>query len=239
MVGSTLDPEMAGHDAGLGRRHRHRRRRALRRDAAAAPRRWPSRSPRPAAPRPAPPRRGPRSPQPLRRAGGASRRASFADHHVAEVEREELFAEPERGAAVPQPGPLERTAPFGQPKFEHAAGQRAPAGEPSPEALRRLQAAVQNVPKAQPMVRPRPSPPPREAERHEPADDQQPDPQDDRPGRPRAGPRPRRTAEPEPRAAQHAASRPSRIPSANASTFRPSFDGRPTDGRGTSPPTHA
>ena len=62
---------------------------------------------------------------------------------------------------VPQPGAIQRTAPFGSPKFED--GERR-AGEPSPDALRRLQAAVQNVPKAQPMVRPV-QPPAREAER--------------------------------------------------------------------------
>jgi cell division protein FtsZ len=61
---------------------------------------------------------------------------------------------------VPQPGAT-RTAPFGQPKFEDAA--RVP-GEPSSEALRRLQAAVQSVPKAAPMVRQVASQP-REAER--------------------------------------------------------------------------
>ena len=91
------------------------------------------------------------------------REPSFADHRVAaEDEREALFAEPE-AAAVPQPGGLQRTAPFGQPKFEGDGERRA--GEPSPDALRRLQAAVQNVPKAQPMVRPI-APPAREPERH-------------------------------------------------------------------------
>jgi cell division protein FtsZ len=91
-----------------------------------------------------------------------ARATSFADHRQAgEIEREELFAEPE-AAAVPQPG-LHRTAPFGQPKFGEDADRRS--GEPSPDALRRLQAAVQNVPKAQPMVRQVASPP-RETERH-------------------------------------------------------------------------
>jgi hypothetical protein len=86
---------------------------------------------------------------------------SFADHRV-EVEHEELFTEPDAAPAVPQPGGVQRTAPFGQPKFED--GERRP-GEPSTEALRRLQAAVQNVPKAQPMVRPVAGQP-REPERH-------------------------------------------------------------------------
>ena len=73
-----------------------------------------------------------------------------------------LFDEPQ--AEVPQPAALERTAPFGQPKLGDGEARRA--GEPSPDALKRLQAAVQNVPKAQPMVRPVASQPPREAERH-------------------------------------------------------------------------
>jgi cell division protein FtsZ len=89
-----------------------------------------------------------------------SRSPNFADHQVAEEERAELFAEPQ--AVVPQPSALERTAPFGQPKFD---GDRR-AGEPSPDALRRLQAAVQNVPKAQPMVRSVGEAPAREPERH-------------------------------------------------------------------------
>ena len=90
------------------------------------------------------------------------RTPSFADHRVAEEERAVLFAEPEV-TAVPQPGGLQRTAPYGQPKFDEAEARRP--GEPSPEALRRLQAAVQNVPKAQPMVRPI-APPAREPERN-------------------------------------------------------------------------
>ena len=65
---------------------------------------------------------------------------------------------------VPQPAEMQRTAPYGQPKIG-AAGQDRRPGEPSPDALRRLQAAVQNVPKAQPMVRPLASSP-REAERN-------------------------------------------------------------------------
>ncbi len=80
----------------------------------------------------------------------AAHSPNFADHRVAaEVERAELFAEPQ--VSVPQPGGLERTAPYGQPKLDGSAPR---AGEPSPDALRRLQAAVQAVPKTQPMVRP-------------------------------------------------------------------------------------
>jgi cell division protein FtsZ len=135
MVGSTLDPEMAGMmrvsvvATGIDA--------TARSDAMPMPKRVAE--PVAAAPKPAP--------EPVAASAPAP---SFADHHrVAEAERAGLFAEPE---AVPQPGALERTAPFGQPKFE-ASEPRRP-GEPSPEALRRLQAAVQNVPKAQPMVRP-------------------------------------------------------------------------------------
>jgi cell division protein FtsZ len=144
MVGSTLDPEMAGMmrvsvvATGIDA--------TARSDAMPMPKRVAE--PVAAAPKPAP--------EPVAASAPAP---SFADHHrVAEAERAGLFAEPE---AVPQPGALERTAPFGQPKFE-ASEPRRP-GEPSPEALRRLQAAVANVPKAQPMVRTLAQP--REAER--------------------------------------------------------------------------
>jgi cell division protein FtsZ len=57
----------------------------------------------------------------------------------------------DQSGAVPQPHAFQRTAPYGQPKIQ-GDGQPRP-GDPSPEALRRLQAAVSNVPKAQPMVR--------------------------------------------------------------------------------------
>jgi cell division protein FtsZ len=104
-----------------------------------------------AAPRPAAQLRPELQPQPQPQPEPV-RTPSFADHQVAEVERETLFAEPE--ASVPQPtAAQQRTAPFGAPKFEGGETPRQP-GEPSPDALRRLQAAVQNVPKAQPMVRP-------------------------------------------------------------------------------------
>jgi cell division protein FtsZ len=155
MVGSTLDPEMAGQmrvsvvatgiDAVAKSEAMPTPRRATEPVAAPAPKPAAQVQPRP---EPLP------EPEPLRA-------ASFADHRqAAQVEREELFAEPE-AAALPQPA-LQRTAPFGQPKFEGEARQ---PGEPSPDALRRLQAAVQNVPKAQPMVRPV-APQPRETERH-------------------------------------------------------------------------
>jgi cell division protein FtsZ len=86
--------------------------------------------------------------------------ASFADAQIADEERASLQVGAE--SEVPQPASLERTAPFGAPKFE-GGGTRQP-GDPSPEALRRLQAAVQSVPKAAPMVR-QIAPQPRDQER--------------------------------------------------------------------------
>jgi cell division protein FtsZ len=148
MVGSTLDPEMAGVmrvsvvatgiDAVAKSDAMPMPRRAAEPVAAPAPRPAPAPQPRPAA--------AEYRAEPI---AAPAREPSFADHHhSAEVEREELFAEPE--AATPQPGTPHRTAPFGAPKGEIP---RQP-GDPSPDALRRLQAAVQNVPKAPPMVRP-------------------------------------------------------------------------------------
>ncbi len=154
MVGSTLDPEMAGQmrvsvvATGI--------------DAVAKSEAMPL--PRKAAEpvAEAAPAAAPAQPEPRPELEPAVARApSFADARVAEVERETLFAEPEAAPAVPQPASsLQRTAPFGQPKFE-GDGKR---GEPSADALRRLQTAVQNVPKAQPMVRSVASPP-RDADR--------------------------------------------------------------------------
>jgi cell division protein FtsZ len=150
MVGSTLDPEMAGMmrvsvvATGIDAAARSEAlplplpRRAAEPAAAPIPAPRPTAQPEPMAARPEP------QPEPMR--------PSFADHHL-EAEREQLFAEPET-APVPQPAAVERTAPFGSPKFGAADGQPRRPGEPSPEALRRLQAAVANVPKAQPMVRP-------------------------------------------------------------------------------------
>ncbi len=81
------------------------------------------------------------------------------------AERREFFAEPLAADTPPQPAQaFERTAPFGEPKIE-GRGEVEPRrpGEPSPDALRRLQRAVQNVPKAAPMS---PSAAPRDAERN-------------------------------------------------------------------------
>ena len=77
-------------------------------------------------------------------AAAAAAARNFADHNVARVaddERAELFAEPAVQAPVPQPA-------------VRADGQPRRAGEPSTEALERLQRAVQNVPKSQPMMQP-------------------------------------------------------------------------------------
>ena len=150
MVGSTLDPEMAGVmrvsvvATGI--------------DAAVKAE---AQEPRRAEPAPAPQAAPVRATSPIAAAVAAARPAaapvapsvapapSFADAQAAEDERVQLAA---LEAEVPQPTGLERTAPFGAPKFEGGLAARQ-AGDPSPEALRRLQAAVQNVPKAQPMVR--------------------------------------------------------------------------------------
>ncbi|HET9069442.1 MAG TPA: cell division protein FtsZ, partial [Amaricoccus sp.] len=156
MVGSTLDPEMAGMmrvsvvatgiDAVAKSDAMPMPRRAAEPVAAPAAKAAPAQQP---AARPAPePRVEPRA-EPV---AASYREPSFADHQSStEAERELAFQEPE-AMAVPQPGTPQRTAPFGAPKFD-GEGPRQP-GEPSPEALRRLQAAVQNVPRAQPMVRP-------------------------------------------------------------------------------------
>ncbi len=147
MVGSTLDPEMAGMmrvsvvATGIDA--------VAKSDTMPLPRRAGAEAvAAPAQPRAATqpqPRQAPIS-EPI---AEPARAPNFADHRP-EAEREELFASSEF-EAVPQPG-ARRTAPFGQPKFDEAEARSA--GEPSPDALRRLQQAVQNVPRAQPMVRP-------------------------------------------------------------------------------------
>jgi cell division protein FtsZ len=162
MVGSTLDPEMAGQmrvsvvATGIDATARSEAMPLPRRAAEpiAAP------APAPAQPDPMAATRPEPQPEPVRA-------PSFADHRL-EAEREQLFAEPEvlapapeEPAPVPQPAAMQRTAPYGSPKFDDAQPRRP--GDPSPEALRRLQAAVANVPKAQPMVRTLGQP--REAER--------------------------------------------------------------------------
>ncbi len=155
MVGSTLDPEMAGMmrvsvvATGIDA--------AVRADNMPLPRRTTA---EPAAVAPA--AQAPRAP-----AAPQQTAAHFADHRPIEEERQSLFAEPDVAPArVPQPAPVNRTAPYGQPKIDATVdGQGRRTGDPSPEALRRLQAAVQNVPKAPPMIQTQ-QPSHREAERH-------------------------------------------------------------------------
>ena len=161
MVGSTLDPEMAGMMRVSRRRHRHRRRRQVRGDAAASAgrRAVPSPLPRPAA---APAGRAPARPEPVAEAAGAAR-PSFADHRSGRGRA--------RGALRRARGRRcrsRRRCSARRPSASRSSSGDADAGagEPSPEALRRLQAAVQNVPKAQPMVRPVAAPAAREPERH-------------------------------------------------------------------------
>ncbi len=141
MVGSTLDPEMAGVmrvsvvatgiDA-IAKAEAAPVRRTVFEPAAA-----------PAAARMA-------APAPREQVAAAS----FADHNVGLVEddeRAELFAEPAVAPPVPQPAVVDRAA-YSQPRIDTSHGRRA--GEPSPEALERLQKAVQNVPKAPAMMQP-------------------------------------------------------------------------------------
>ena len=143
MVGSTLDPEMAGMmrvsvvATGIDAISREQVTPAPQR-AAAEP---------PVAPAPARPTGY--APAPTYEAPMAARTAqSFAD-----VQAEAAVA-PAPAYDTPAPAQGLRTAPYGAPKFD-GTGDIPPRrpGDPSPEALLRLQAAVSNVPKAAPMVR--------------------------------------------------------------------------------------
>jgi cell division protein FtsZ len=163
MVGSTLDPEMAGQmrvsvvATGIDA--------LAKSESVPVPQRKlaePIAAPAAAAPKPAPQP----APEPVAQPV-AARAPSFADTQAVEDRHEAVEAEPEYAPApqpVPQPAEMQRTAPYGQPKIG-ASGEGRRPGEPSPDALRRLQAAVQNVPKAQPMVKPIASAP-RDAERN-------------------------------------------------------------------------
>jgi len=145
MVGSTLDPEMAGLmrvsvvatgiDAVARAELPPIAAPAIEEPAAAQVDPVPEPEPEPA---PMP------EPQPA---------PSFADAQAVDFRQAAPASEP-----VPQPAGIRRTAPFGQPKIDVYERR----GEPSPDALRRLQAAVQNVPRAEPMAR---SVAPRETDR--------------------------------------------------------------------------
>ena len=77
---------------------------------------------------------------------------SFADRQIESTARVEIAPEPTSGDQLDQPSKIQRTAPYGQPKISAASDeQEHRAGDPTPDALRRLQRAVQNVPKATPM----------------------------------------------------------------------------------------
>ncbi len=162
MVGSTLDPEMAGMmrvsvvATGIDA--------VAKSDAMPLPRRAaePVAAPAPRAAAPAQPRPAPApAPRRSRRARAGPRGRASPTTSQAEASARSSSPSPRRRRCRSRS--LQRTAPFGQPKIEGEGERRA--GEPSPDALRRLQAAVQNVPKAQPMVRPI-APPARETERH-------------------------------------------------------------------------
>lgn len=149
MVGSTLDPEMAGMmrvsvvATGIDAVARAELNRAPAQEPLAAP----------VAPRPAaqatpaagvPAYAAAYAPAAAVPRADAAPAAHFADHRTHEGEpetRAELFAEPQAAAFVPQPGPV-------------GAGQPRRVGEPSAEALARLQRAVANVPKAGPIMQP-------------------------------------------------------------------------------------
>ena len=182
MVGSTLDPEMAGVmrvsvvATGIDA--------VAKSDAMPMPKR---RAAEPVA-APAPARRAGRRAAPappLAPSRGPSRPASRASPTTTSPRSSARRSSPSREAEVPQPAALERTAPYGAPKFE--------GGEPAPArravARRAAPAAGGGAERAE---GPADGPPGGAAaaargRAAQPADDQQPDPQDDRPGRPRAG----------------------------------------------------
>ena len=154
MVGSTLDPEMAGVmrvsvvatgiDAVAKSDAMPMPRRAAEPVAAPAPRA--ARRPRRSRPRV----RGGRVP---RRARSPRRPASRASPTTTTRPRSSARrSSPSPRRSVPQPAAPSARRPSAQPKFGDDSPRQP--GEPSPDALRRLQAAVQNVPKAPPMVRP-------------------------------------------------------------------------------------
>ena len=229
MVGSTLDPEMAGMmrvsvvatgiDAVAKSEAMPLPRRAAEPVAAPAARLRSPHGRRPAA-------AGDRfAPEPL---AEPARAPSFADHHVAEVEREELFAEPEAaaGAAAGLAAAHRALRPAEvRGRASAAPCRRAFARCPAAAAgggAERAQGAADGAADRAAAARDRAA---------QPADHQQPDPQDDRPGRARAGRAAAGTRRRAGAARQPAgASRTTRIPNANASTFPPSSDGRPTDG---------
>ena len=159
MVGSTLDPEMAGLmrvsvvATGI--------------DAAARSEAMPLPKRTIAEPVAAPAASGASAPAPARPCAeprAPSRPApSFADHQRRRGRAgRALRRAAGRGAAAGG----RWSAPRPSASRSSSGGEPRRPGEPSPDALRRLQAAVQNVPKAQPMVRPVAPQPPREAERH-------------------------------------------------------------------------
>ncbi len=176
MVGSTLDPEMAGMmrvsvvATGIDAIAKPEEVAAPQAAKVAEPLQAPAAAPAiSAGPIAAALRNSSASPMPTpeQPAQQPAPAPSFADAQM-QVDRDVAPEAPAAArGAVPQPAAVHhggRTAPYGQPKIDAseareanmaaaAAAARRP-GEPSPDALRRLQAAVQNVPKAQPMVRP-------------------------------------------------------------------------------------
>ncbi|WP_424934075.1 cell division protein FtsZ [Amaricoccus macauensis] len=166
MVGSTLDPEMAGQmrvsvvatgiDAVVRTEEvsapqaRFGEPAASTLSAPDAVAEQPAPKPEPELTAPSAASPMPASPAALQPSAEPAPAPSFAD---AQVRAQSEPAEPQAPA---------RSTPFGQPRVQTAADNGQ--GEPTPDALRRLQAAVQNVPKAQPMVR---SIAPQGGQRHE------------------------------------------------------------------------
>jgi cell division protein FtsZ len=154
MVGSTLDPEMAGMmrvsvvATGIDA--------AARPAQAPMPQRTVSEPVAAAAPQPQQQVRIQEpvfAAPPVAQAPVEPAAPSFADAQFADLDRAPVLNAEWAEEPVPQPGGIQRTAPYGQPKIQAEASGAPRPGDPTPDALRRLQAAVQNVPKAQPMVR--------------------------------------------------------------------------------------
>ena len=158
MVGSTLDPEMAGRCGSRSSRPASTPSPSPTRCRCRAASTEPVAAPAPAAqvqPQPAPQPEPQPQPEPLRR--GELRRPPPGGRGRARGALRRA-----RGRRAAAAG----AAAHGAVRPAEVRGRRPrQPGEPSPDALRRLQAAVQNVPKAQPMVRPV-APQPREPERH-------------------------------------------------------------------------
>ncbi len=149
MVGSTLDPEMAGMmrvsvvATGIDAVAKAEPAPATASSTVSEPVAAPAPTPAPAAEAKPEPVAQPEEAR-VEYSGYAPAAATVADQPAPAPS----FADAQVREPVAEPAPQvqQRTAPFGQPKIDNRP-------EPSPEALSRLQAAVHNVPRAEPMVR--------------------------------------------------------------------------------------